>query len=466
MKSKASLKHLNGDINALSQLKEVARYPVEKKALHVLLKFDLLQITPTHSLPESDITDFDFLPSKMVADARTAKLSGSVISPEKLSRDVSKGINRFQKNLKGPLFTRFKNQYNQTEAEEAIANTLSSYLERPIREQVGKTLGAKMVGVMKSSEHHFSSKMALKVKILTDLHENDSFEDYMAYISNVKDYLKKRIKYYTVQFCNEKLSGENTRLQISAKEEVSRLIGVVESKVIEVNETDIHEWLSAFCSDKTIIDELGIALNVDELLNASSDAPSKLNLDNFKRQIHSGLEGLKKKLHTSLNSIKCENEMVHWKDKPHKLLEKLIGCTKQCPFCKEQCDWLDPNHVDAGQKHKIAVHRPSFLGGYCWNKTSALMTDFCPALVASDRTFQNKPNQKPHPYKDYQSIYPDWSIPPDHTSEESLYWKLFVGKYSKELERVFDTMPPQVPEQWLTIKWQDVENFLNKIYLL
>ena len=371
-----------------------------------------------------------------------------------------------EKNLKGPLFTKFKNQYNQTEAEEAIANTLSSYLERPIREQVGKTLGAKMVGIMKGSEHHFSSKMALKVKILTDLHENDSFEDYMSYASNVKDYLENRIKHYTVQFCDEWVSDENTRLQISAKDEVTRLVGVVESKVTEVNETDMHKWLSAFCSDKIIIDELGIALKVDELLNASSDAPSKLNLDNFKRQIRVGLEDLKKKLHTSFNDIICEHEMVHWKDKPHKLLEKLIGCTEQCPFCKEQCDWLDPNHIDDDQKHKTAIHRPKCLGGYRWINTEELSTIFCPAHVATDDvTFKNAAtNNESHPYKDYQSIYPDWSIPPDLTSEQSKYWMWFVGKYGEKLGERFDAKPPKVPPQWLEIEWKDVEEHLKQIY--
>ena len=372
-----------------------------------------------------------------------------------------------EKNLKGPLFTKFKNQYNQTEAEEAIANTLSSYIETPIRVQVGKTLGAKMVGVMKNSEHHFSSKMALKVKILTDLAKEDRFEGYMSYVSNVKDYLEDRIKHYTVQFCNERLSGKNTRLQVSAKEEVSRLVGVVESKVTEVNETEMHKWLSAFCSDKIMMDELGIALKVDELLNASSDAPSKLNLEHFKRQIFAGLKDLEEKMHASFNNIECENEMVHWKDKPHKLLEKLIGCTEQCPFCKEQCDYLDPDHLHNDQKHKVAVHRPECLGGYRWDSTKILSTDFCPASVAGDDNFRSAAtNNKWHPYKDYQHIYPNWSIPPDLTAEESLYWMWFVGKYSKELGRECDAKPPQVPPQWLDIKWKDVEKHLNKIYLL
>ena len=63
----------------------------------------------------------------------------------------------------------FKNQYNQTEAEEAIANSLCAYIREPIREQIEKAIGPKMVSRMKGSEHYFSSKMDLKVKILTDM---------------------------------------------------------------------------------------------------------------------------------------------------------------------------------------------------------------------------------------------------------------------------------------------------------
>ncbi len=70
-----------------------------------------------------------------------------------------------EKNEKIPLFTKFKNQYKQTESEEAIADTLCAYLEEPVRAQVGKFLGAKMVDKMTASEnYHFANKMALKVK--------------------------------------------------------------------------------------------------------------------------------------------------------------------------------------------------------------------------------------------------------------------------------------------------------------
>ena len=52
-----------------------------------------------------------------------------------------------------------------------------------------------MVRQMKQSEQqHFNSKMALKAKILTDLREEDKFEQYMAYILYVKKHLQKKLK--------------------------------------------------------------------------------------------------------------------------------------------------------------------------------------------------------------------------------------------------------------------------------
>ena len=103
-----------------------------------------------------------------------------------------------EKHLKDPLYTRFKNQYYQTEAEEAIANTLCAHLTEPIKTQIGKLIGAKMVTQMRGSQPYFSSKIALKVKILKDFHEEKKFESYMEYITDVKKCLQRRIEHYTI----------------------------------------------------------------------------------------------------------------------------------------------------------------------------------------------------------------------------------------------------------------------------
>ena len=296
------------------------------------------------------------------------------------------------KHIRKPLFTKFKNQYYQTEAEEAIASTLCALLEVPIKDQIKKTIGAIMVGQMKASEHHFTSKMALKVKILNHLHQEDIYDGYMAYARNVKGCLQNRIRQYTVQYADERIIG-GTRLQIAAKEEVSRLISVVETVVTEVNKKAIQEWLATFSANQKLISELGyINVDTDNLL-LGFDSLSELNLENFKLQIRTGLQELKKNLHSSYNNIKCEDDMTQWGDKPHDLLADLIGCTEQCPFCGEQCDLRDPNHYkDHKQKHRTEVHRPSCLAGWRNSKTEVMESDFCTSLVSGDRDFLNVKN--------------------------------------------------------------------------
>ena len=380
-----------------------------------------------------------------------------------------------ERHLKDPLYMRFKNQYYQTEAEEAIANTLCAHLAEPVQTQIGKLIGAIMVNQMRGVHPYFSSKMVLKVKILKDLHEEKKFDNYMEYVTDVKKCLQQRIESYTIKFCDEKSFADesdekksnkknNTRLQITAKQEVTRLVGIVEGKLMYMDETDIHQWMSAFCKDEDIRSELGASLEASMLLTGY-DKLQDLNLENFKSQIRTGLKELEQKLHSSFNGIKCESEMANWKDKPHDLLSHLIGCTAQCPFCGEQCDFIDPHHIDNdGPKHCVSVHRSNCLRGWHLPDTKLLITGFCPAYISGQEKYQSFKSSATSyeycPYNQYQKYYPDWSIPPDVSSKDSLYWKLFVGKNIDKIAKKFGVKAPTVPSEWANIKWDEVSKTL------
>ena len=373
-----------------------------------------------------------------------------------------------ERHLKDPLYTRFKNQYYQTEAEEAIANTLCAHLTEPIKTQIGKLIGAKMVAQMRGSQPYFSSKIALKVKILKDLHEKENFESYMVYVTDVKRYLQGRIEFYTIEFCDKIVSNRSTRLQITAKEEVTRLVSIIENKLTYMDETDIYKWMSAFCKDEDIRSELGASLEAVDLLTGY-DSLQDLNCENFKTQIKIGLKELEKKLHSSFNRIKCRSEMANWKDKPHDLLRKLIGCTAQCPFCGEQCDLIEPDHIEnGGPKHTISVHRSNCLRGWHLPDTKLMVTGFCPAYISGQekyKSFQTSSTEyESHPYMEYQEVYPDWSIVPDVSSKDSLYWKLFVGKNIDKIADHYNLKAPTVPSDWANIQWEDVVKNFKELY--
>lgn len=373
-----------------------------------------------------------------------------------------------ERKLKGPLFTTFKNQYYQTEAEEAIANSVCAHLKEPIRRQIESKVGSRMVAKMKESENHFRSKMALKVKILEDLHERDNFDEYMMYATHVRRSFTNWIRYYTVQYCDQVVSAEISRFQLVAKEEVTYLIRVIENKVGEVNETDPKKWLQSLSGDDKVRKELGLIFKPDDVLT-DRDKIQQLKLENFKSQVIAGLQALKEDLHKSLNDIKCEHDTTDWKikDKPYDLLMDLAGCTEQCPFCGEQCDLLDADHDAKIHKHRAAIHRPECLTGFKFVKSCIMSIDFCPADVAGEGKFcTNATNDKFQPFRDYAKFYPDWSIEPDPTSAKSLYWMSFVSKYNEAIAHRFGIEPASIPKEWAQIQWEDVKKNLKSQYNL
>ena len=335
-------------------------------------------------------------------------------------------------------------------------------------------MGVIMVRKLKTSESHcFSSKMALKAKILTDLREEDEFESYMEYVRDVRKCLEKRIEDYVVKFSNEIPEGmTETRLQHAAKGEVTRLLQLIEEKVFRVESHNIWEWLLQFCKDEQFEEELGVKLRAADLLEGY-DSKHELNLDNFRDTVKAGLRKLMDKLNKTFENIVCRKEMVNWRDKPHEILKDLVGCTEQCPFCKEQCDIGTVHDVTSETKHRTAIHRPDCIAGYKYTADSRMEADFCPDLVTSDKKFKNaKTSQNSHPYKNYQSIYPDWSIPTDATSHDCLYWMWFVARYKDELAKYYECddsgriKPPEVPNQWLQITKEALKKHLQKVYHL
>ena len=113
------------------------------------------------------------------------------------------------------------------------------------------------------------------------------------------------------------------------------------------------------------------------------------------------------------------------------------------------------------------MHRPSCLGMVRRAADSVLVVDMCPSRIACNGTFQSEEtNNQFHPYKDYQEIFPQWSIPPDPTAEDSKYWMRFVARYKNELAEEFDAKPPEVPKGWADIDWESVSENLKQIYHL
>ena len=359
-----------------------------------------------------------------------------------------------EKKVKGPLLTQFKNQYNQTVAEQAIADAFFAYLEEPIKIYIQKSLALAVVTKMKPFRY-FTSKMALKAKVLEDLYHENSFDSCMKYVESIQEFLKKKIVKLSGAFSDEKISSNETRLQNTVKEEVEVIIKCLTNVVIKRNETVAQDWLQAVCSDKTFRQKLGITLKADDILVGYKSLKT-LNVEGFQKNIKGGLKWLEKKTKKHFSNITYSS--FSWKGKlPSDYCMNLIGCTEQCPFCKEHCDLLKHNTKDKG--HQTEVHRVICLAGWRYRRNDGLAVHLCPDLVGSKYSFNSTP------CKDYQKVYPTWSIIYDSVSKSCSFWKWFVGTYQQQLKSKFGASTSiDIPESWSQITWKEIKEDLKSAY--
>ena len=126
----------------------------------------------------------------------------------------------------------------------------------------------------------------------------------------------------------------------------------------------------------------------------------------------------------------------------------LTGCTARCPFCKEFCEFSDPNHTAEQEFHSLKIHRPQCLGKYRWILSQKLIVELCTSLVGSDLMFIcSDTNGKWVKYKEYKTIYPNWNIVHD-TLQVSDYWKWYVAKHNGQLATWAGAKEADVPSEW------------------
>ncbi len=283
-----------------------------------------------------------------------------------------------------PLFTLYKNQYQQTEAEEAIGNTICAYLEEPLKAQVNGVLCTAIIDkVKKSGVYYLTDKMALKVKVLIDLYKENDFQSYMVFVRDVRECLTTHTTNYITVFADKKLNDSYpSKLQKLAHEKVSNLVDILRDNIPTKTEPDLKEWLAEF--SKVFISYFGVSITVYDHFKGYNHL-QELNLENLKSNLKKQIDELERKVLQSFDQILFQDVIEHDKEPLEKHLKGLLGCTSQCPFCGEQCDLNE--HSTQDRLHRTEVHRVGCLAG-CRNKdTKILDTRFCPEQVASDWVF-------------------------------------------------------------------------------
>ena len=377
-----------------------------------------------------------------------------------------------EEEMKDQLFALFKNQYNQIAHEEAVAITLCDPLVRIIIKQLKKSLGRVISIHVCKEKDCFDNKGALKVAIMTDLAEDlqrtDDFSAFVTYLVDAKQSMKDWIRFYVNSYCKATDGTGVSNFNLLASREVDSIIESI-SKIVKLVTDSFHpaeradttSWLLRFCENNELIKRLGdtASLNVSAL-HENEGATQEIELASFSSEVQKTLTKAKSKI-----KIQLPSDMSSWDTSPEEILDEVTGCPKQCPFCGEPCDRGIHDELE-NMKHKAAQHRPSCVAGYRQVLTGIMVTDICTTLVEGDRSFSNNDTEGFHPYKEYQKLYPFWTIPADMSRESSMYWKWFVANFHEHLAKHYSAKSPTIPDDWKKLEWTAVKQDLREHYNL
>uniref|UniRef100_A0A8C6SVQ9 Si:dkey-85k7.12 n=1 Tax=Neogobius melanostomus TaxID=47308 RepID=A0A8C6SVQ9_9GOBI len=350
----------------------------------------------------------------------------------------------------------FKDVFNERDQCQKKAEEFTDQFLRPaVEDFVDRSLGPDIIGEMLTCQQ-FSTRMFFQYSLLLDMLSEDQFENYWDYFEHYDHYVKEWIYNQIISHFSGQASAcefENRLLQSC----INSINAAVKKAMAETIET-LKGFVEEICkelNDKLVIsqDALGTFMILN---NAEQDQFAHYLLSCIK-QMGQDCQG---KFQNTDIRIKLEKSHI----KPqHQLFAKLIGCGKQCPFCKAPCEAGGTAHTE----HWASLHQSQGLGGWRCSKSHKLVVEICSSLVASDVEFwQYDDNGEMflHPYKNYQEIYPDWKIPPDGSLEAPDYWKYVMAKFNQNFADAYRAKPANIPPAWNNITKTEAEKSLQMAF--
>ena len=366
----------------------------------------------------------------------------------------------------------FLNLFQKVDKEKIAAESLYHKLKEPVRDLVLESLPGQIVNEMRGtyswlgSKKSFIGKIFLEIgKLVNTQSSRKGFFLCLRFITDIKLSFQWWAENVTMEHCN---SGSPSRLtdlaQNTLKDTIDRLIVKAKDTTREQEERFfLEDWLKKFYSI-ALEGNLKISLSQLQMYIKNQEVSSaKFFLKEFINQ----LEELRLYLQAYFSKIKY-SDIANTDGSAHQqIFDMVAGCTEQCPFCNAQCELTIQNHPTDGDIKHTAQHRPQCLGEIRWKKNDQMVLETCPTLVASDYKYDYKdPKGKLYPLKDYKKFHPDWTIPADKSFEVPLFWRWFIALYSEKLSDYFDFKTTNIPKEWKSKNWSEVEQWIRKEYNL
>uniref|UniRef100_A0A3B5QDA8 VLIG-type G domain-containing protein n=1 Tax=Xiphophorus maculatus TaxID=8083 RepID=A0A3B5QDA8_XIPMA len=358
-----------------------------------------------------------------------------------------------QKN-KERFCTDFKDVFHKRDQCQKKAEEFTNQSLKPAVENfICRSLGVDIVDEMMTKEE-FSTQMSFQYSILLDLISKSDFESFKEYICSYEFYVKswtsKRIKeYFSSGLIICELEDKHLMFCINH-------INAAIKKAKTENTDSLKTFVVKICTE--LVDKLVISQDALDAFMVLNNVDQEQFAHWLSKCVEKMTEALREKFKSTMFETKLS--LLHMKPE-NELFTRVIGCGKQCPFCKIPCDAGGENHT----QHFASMHRPDGLGRYRYEGSRKLTTNICSSLVISNKRFCcSDTKDQYHPYKEYRQIYPDWNIHPDGSLEASDYWKYVMKTYNKEFAEAYDAEPADIPDAWKKITKEQAEKSLKKSF--
>ncbi|XP_056432020.1 interferon-induced very large GTPase 1-like isoform X1 [Gadus chalcogrammus] len=354
------------------------------------------------------------------------------------------------------FFDDFKDLYHleqdEKKAEEFANRCLQPAVETYIRVSLVPDVVDEMV--CGNDPFIFSSRMSFQYSVLKDLLSKDKFCHFIEFTSSYEKFIREWIQEQI-----EKRFSDGTKLLELEDKYLKQCIRCIDNAIqkAQVNkEATQKEFVQDIC--KELGDKLVIS---QDALSACMVLLKEATAEKFADFLKKSVKEMEQALQKKQKQTKFKAKLDGLGSKPlDKLTAKLVGCGKQCPFCKAPCEAGAGAHKD----HHVEMHRPEGLGGYK-SASMKLITSICTSSVSTDMRFSNRDTKGEwHPYKEFKTIYKDWEISADKSYTTSDYWKYVMVKFNKDFAEFYDAEPANIPTEWRTISKEDADKSLKKAF--
>ncbi|KAM9305388.1 uncharacterized protein PAF06_013936 [Gastrophryne carolinensis] len=312
-------------------------------------------------------------------------------------------------------------------------------LKPAIVEYVYKKLGKEMMDDIFQGEDskQYSNRMFFQYSVLKKIIEDNTFNQYYEYLKHYQVFVNKWISSSIEE--KYKHSGALEGL-------LNKVLTQVTTKVMQVLDdpsnakcVNVPLFLDKFCD--TLRKDLIIPQTAMKVITFQN----KATVSQFTSDIKKFISSMSNEIKEELTALCIKDILSNVTLKPQKkLFNTLIGCGKECPFCKVPCEAGGPAH----NEHFASAHRPQGLVGMRNSKTNILYHSLCSTDVVGNGSFRNPDTGwNPCLNKEYRKIYPDWSIQPDYSLKASDYWKFVFKEFNKEFAEKHKATEAKLPEE-------------------